>query len=306
MGREDLIGNGKHQLVPRFQPRGMGKAPEGKRVAHANRSAPSIRGPRPATASTGGEGRRESRRASRAPESMSKHAARRARLREHANPEIAAHSARFFKTGPAGYAAGDRFLGVRVPAVRSIAREFRGAPLAAALTLLRSQLHEERLLALVLMVDLFERGDDAARAAIYAQYLKHDAALREQLGSRRQFGVSDRRHASRRPRDRRALYDLARSASLWERRVAIIGDVPVHQERLVRRHAGDRETAAERPRGSDPQGHGLDAARGRQSRRAVEERFLREHYPRCRARCSVTRSRSCRSRAASVPTGGVR
>jgi len=33
MGREDLIGNGKHQLVPRFQPRGMGKAPEGKRVA---------------------------------------------------------------------------------------------------------------------------------------------------------------------------------------------------------------------------------------------------------------------------------
>jgi uncharacterized radical SAM protein YgiQ len=35
MGREDLIGNGKHQLVPRFQPRGTGKSPEGKRVARA-------------------------------------------------------------------------------------------------------------------------------------------------------------------------------------------------------------------------------------------------------------------------------
>jgi uncharacterized radical SAM protein YgiQ len=33
MGREELIGNGKHQLVPRFQPRGTGKSPEGKRVA---------------------------------------------------------------------------------------------------------------------------------------------------------------------------------------------------------------------------------------------------------------------------------
>jgi uncharacterized radical SAM protein YgiQ len=33
MGREDLIGNGKHQLVPRFQPRGTGKSPEGRRVA---------------------------------------------------------------------------------------------------------------------------------------------------------------------------------------------------------------------------------------------------------------------------------
>jgi uncharacterized radical SAM protein YgiQ len=33
MGRDDLIGSGKHQLVPRFQPRGTGKAPEGRRVA---------------------------------------------------------------------------------------------------------------------------------------------------------------------------------------------------------------------------------------------------------------------------------
>ena len=35
MGRDDLIGNGKHQLVPRFQPRGVGhpSAPEGKRGA---------------------------------------------------------------------------------------------------------------------------------------------------------------------------------------------------------------------------------------------------------------------------------
>jgi radical SAM superfamily enzyme YgiQ (UPF0313 family) len=35
MGRADLIGNGKHQLVPRFQPKGMGKpnAPEGRRGA---------------------------------------------------------------------------------------------------------------------------------------------------------------------------------------------------------------------------------------------------------------------------------
>jgi hypothetical protein len=31
MGREDLIGSGKHQLVPRFQPRGTGQAQEGRR-----------------------------------------------------------------------------------------------------------------------------------------------------------------------------------------------------------------------------------------------------------------------------------
>jgi uncharacterized radical SAM protein YgiQ len=32
MGREDLIGNGKRHLVPRFQPRGTGPAPEGRRA----------------------------------------------------------------------------------------------------------------------------------------------------------------------------------------------------------------------------------------------------------------------------------
>jgi len=102
----------------------------------------------------------------------------RARLREHANPKIAAHSTRFFKTGRAGYPSGDRFLEVRVPVVRAVAREFRGAPLAAALTLLRSRLHKERLLALVLMVDLFQRGDDSARAAIYTQYAMPRTMLR--------------------------------------------------------------------------------------------------------------------------------
>ena len=100
-------------------------------------------------------------------------AAIRARLRGLANLTIAAHSARFFKSGPGEYGAGDRFLGVRVPDLRRVAREFRAAPLGVALALLRSPLHEERLLALVLLVEHFERGDESERARIYAQFRKH-------------------------------------------------------------------------------------------------------------------------------------
>jgi len=33
MGREDLIGSGKHQLVPKYQPRGTGLTPEGRRIS---------------------------------------------------------------------------------------------------------------------------------------------------------------------------------------------------------------------------------------------------------------------------------
>jgi 3-methyladenine DNA glycosylase AlkD len=159
--------------------------------------------------------------ASRKPALKNSAAAIRARVRVLANPAIARHSARFFKTAPGDYGAGDRFLGIRVPAIRKIARESRGASLAAALTLLRSPHHEERLLALVLMVELFERADDAARAEIYAQYLKHtpryvnnwdlvDSSAAQIVGA----------HLEK--RDRGVLRNLARSPSLWERRVAII------------------------------------------------------------------------------------
>ena len=145
----------------------------------------------------------------------------RARLRALANPTIAAHSARFFKTGPGEYGAGDRFLGIRVPDVRRVAREFHAAPLRTALALLRSPLHEERLLALVLLVARFERGGDRERAEIYAHYRKHtpryvnnwdlvDTSAAPIVG------------AYLEPRDRGPLYELARSPSLWERRVAII------------------------------------------------------------------------------------
>jgi uncharacterized radical SAM protein YgiQ len=38
MGREDLIGNGKQHLVPRYQPKGTGRAPEGRRGPKSKRT----------------------------------------------------------------------------------------------------------------------------------------------------------------------------------------------------------------------------------------------------------------------------
>jgi 3-methyladenine DNA glycosylase AlkD len=201
----------------------------------------------------------------------------RARLRTLANEGVAAHSLRFFKTGPADYGAGDRFLGIRVPDVRKVAREFRGAPLAAALTLLRSPLHEERLLALLLMVDLFERGNDEERTAIYEQYLKHtprfvnnwdlvDTSAQQIVG------------AYLETRNRAVLYDLARSAHLWERRVAIIATFRFIKQQsfddtlaIATLLLGDREDLIHKATGWM-----LREVGNRD--RAVLERFLREHY----------------------------
>lgn len=148
-------------------------------------------------------------------------AAIRARLRPLADARVAAASQRFFKTAPGEYGHGDRFLGIRVPVLRKIARELRAAPLPAVLALLRSPLHEARLLALFMLVDQFARGTPAARQRIFSEYVKHvpkhvnnwdlvDASAHLIVGA----------HLEQ--RDRGVLYELARSRQLWCRRVAIM------------------------------------------------------------------------------------
>src|SRR5689334_2159068 len=99
----------------------------------------------------------------------------RRRLAAYADPVRARHSRRYFKTGPGDYGEGDRFIGVTVPDQRRVAREFRDLPLAQADRLLRSAIHEERAVALMILVDQFARGASlppAARAKIVRLYLR--------------------------------------------------------------------------------------------------------------------------------------
>lgn len=68
------------------------------------------------------------------------------RLRSFGDSEVATILARFFKTAPGQYAEGDRFIGVKVPTTRKIAREFKRLPLGEVDCLLHSDIHEERLM----------------------------------------------------------------------------------------------------------------------------------------------------------------
>lgn len=144
----------------------------------------------------------------------------RKRLRSFASPVKAALLRGFFKTGPGQYGAGDRFLGVMVPQTRIVMKEFRDAPLAEVRKLLRSPWHEERLCALLILVDTFERGDDALRKKVFDLYLGNTRYINNwdlvDLTAPKIVGpaLTDG--------SRRLLYSLVRSKSLWERRIAII------------------------------------------------------------------------------------
>jgi 3-methyladenine DNA glycosylase AlkD len=127
---------------------------------------------------------------------------------------------RFFKTAPGEYAAGDRFLGLTVPTVRRLAAEYGDLSLREVTRLLQSPWHEERLLALLLLVRQYRRGDTARRASIYRCYLRHRARINNwdlvDVSAEHIVG------AHLRQMDRRVLRQLAASRVVWDRRIAIL------------------------------------------------------------------------------------
>ncbi|HYP29706.1 MAG TPA: DNA alkylation repair protein [Blastocatellia bacterium] len=144
----------------------------------------------------------------------------RARMRELADDERAHVLQRFFKTGPGEYGEGDLFLGITIPELRKLAKQYRSVRLEEVLSLLTSRYHEERVLALLMMIDAYSKGDEAAKERIYRLYLKNTRFINNwdlvDLSAPRIVGDFLL------TRSREPLYTLARSESLWERRIAIM------------------------------------------------------------------------------------
>ena len=141
-------------------------------------------------------------------------------LKRAGSPAKAAVLARFFKTRPGEYGEGDQFLGLTVPQTRAIIRAHRDLPRVELAALLRSRFHECRLAALLLLAHRAERGDDAEQEKVLGVYLKHtqfvnnwdlvDSSAPQIVGG---YLLN---------RERSLLRRLARSASLWENRIAIV------------------------------------------------------------------------------------
>jgi 3-methyladenine DNA glycosylase AlkD len=141
-------------------------------------------------------------------------------LQDAASPEKAAFFPRFFKTGPGEYGEGDRFLGVTVPICRKIASQARALSEEELAKLLRSRNHEEREVALFVLVERFKRGGDREREAVYRFYRRHlDRVNNWDLVDGSAPTIVGGHFESR---DRSQLYRWARSKNLWERRIAML------------------------------------------------------------------------------------
>ena len=144
----------------------------------------------------------------------------RAELQSLANPKRASVSLTFFKTGPGQYGEGDKFLGLSVPQMRQLARKYRALDDDSALELLASPWHEERLVALLLLVDGHKRGDERRRQQIHRTYLSNTRWINnwDLVDSSAEHVVGP--HVE--PGQLALLEKLAKSKSLWERRIAIV------------------------------------------------------------------------------------
>jgi 3-methyladenine DNA glycosylase AlkD len=198
-------------------------------------------------------------------------------LRKLADRARAVALQRYFKTGPGEYGEGDRFLGLRVPQVRAVARQHVALGMPAIRTLLRSPWHEERQLALLIMVGRYRRGTPRERDAIFRTYLAGTRFINNwdlvDVSAAQIVG------AHLYPDGRATLDRLALSPSVWERRIAIMStaywiarDDFGPTLRLAERLLHDEHDLIHKAAGWMLREVG-------QRDRAVEEGFLLEHAP---------------------------
>jgi 3-methyladenine DNA glycosylase AlkD len=212
------------------------------------------------------------------------------RMQSLANPQHAAILSGFFKTGPGQYGEGDVFIGIKVPVLRKLAKEFKALPLAEVERVLRSEIHESRLVAILILILQFAKADSKSRKKIYKLYLASGKYIKNwdlvDLSAPHIVG-SYLENKSRRP-----LYKLARSSSLWDRRIGIMatfhfirqgdfGDTLLIAEMLI----GDKEDLIHKAVGWMLREIGKREL-------AVEEGFLQKYYkvmPRTMLRYAIER-----------------
>lgn len=137
------------------------------------------------------------------------------------NPEIAEHSQQFFKTGKGEYGEGDLFLGIRVPVIRKqLKTHYKDLTLSKLSKLLRSKYHEIRLFAVIALASKFKNADDKLQKEIYTLYLAHTKFINnwDIVDSSAHLIVGPYLENKRKA----PLLKLAKSNSLWERRIAIM------------------------------------------------------------------------------------
>lgn len=125
----------------------------------------------------------------------------------------------FYKTGKGGYAEHDQFIGVDVPTLRKLAKEFQHLSKDDLQLLLASKINEERFLALIILTNRYA-NDASQQDAIYQFYMDNLNHVNNWnlVDASAHLIIGKHLHKS----DKQILLTLANSPIMWERRIAIV------------------------------------------------------------------------------------
>lgn len=139
-------------------------------------------------------------------------------LKSLADPERATHSQRYFKTGKGEYGEGDVFLGLNMGQQRQISKKYKEIDLADVQKLLNSDIHEQRMIGVLILVDKFSKSENGKE--IFDFYVANAKRVNNwdlvDLSAPNIVGS----YLLNKSKD--ILYKLAKSKNLWERRISII------------------------------------------------------------------------------------
>jgi len=136
------------------------------------------------------------------------------------NPKQIKISQRFFKTGPGEYGEGDIFLGIKVPLQREVANKYIHLSFDNIENLLKSKIHEYRLIGLLILISKYKRAKEKEKKKIFNFYLKNYQGINnwDLVDISAPYIVGD--YLLNKNKD--ILYKLARSKNLWKKRIAIL------------------------------------------------------------------------------------
>lgn len=189
--------------------------------------------------------------------------------------------ARFFQTHKGGYGEGDKFIGVRMPDIRKIAKQYNDISLELIANLLQSKIHEERLCAVAMLVNKFKRAHDEDQKKIYLLYLR---SIKKYINNWDLVDVSAPHivgaYLYKQPRiiAKKTLQQLVVSKNLWERRVAIIATAFFIKQNRFGEAIGISQMLRKDEHDLIHKAVGWMLREIGNRNREVEEQFLRKYY----------------------------
>jgi 3-methyladenine DNA glycosylase AlkD len=207
------------------------------------------------------------------------------------NQKQAANLQRFFKTGKGEYGEGDVFLGIKVPVQRQVAKKYKDLCLADIQQLLNSKIHEHRLIALLILMQKYDTAEENSKKQIFELYLKNTHNINNwdlvDLSAPSIVGnyLLDKNRA--------ILYKLAKSSSLWEKRISILATFAFIQNKETKDALGIAEILVNDKHDLIQKAVGwMLRELGKKVNQEEEEKFLRKHYkqmPRTMLRYAIER-----------------